>query len=139
VAGQQTVQATLIKLMNTACHGIFAVEGHLGNLRHAHGLGRQQNDLAPRLDRGIGSAVIKFLQDLLLFWRHLSHVDFTWPGYDYTSVIVSFRCSFYHVSRKGFTALFSTCGRYKGRQFSKKAQPKMLDEKCPISIPQMSR
>lgn len=89
-AGQQTFQTALVKLMNTASDRIFAIEGHLGDLRHAHGFGRQQDDLAPRLDRSIRGAMVKFLQDLVLFCRQLSHVDFTWPGYDDTSLFVGF-------------------------------------------------
>ncbi len=49
----------------------------------------------------------KFLDHLLLSGLQIAHVDFTWPGYGRTSLIVVFGLSFYNVSRKGFTALFS--------------------------------
>ena len=48
-AGQQTLQATLVKLMNVARDSILTLERHLSDLWHIHGFGRQQNDLAPRL------------------------------------------------------------------------------------------
>jgi hypothetical protein len=50
--------------------------------------------------------MIEFLQDLLFFCQQLSHIDFTWPGYNCTSLLVLFGLPFYNVSRKGFTGLF---------------------------------
>ena len=105
-AGQQTHPAALLKLMNTASHGILTVKDHLGDLRDTHWRGLQQNDLASRLDRGIGSSMVKFLDHLLFCGLQIAHVDFTWPGYGSTSLIVVFALSFYNVSRRGFTALF---------------------------------
>jgi hypothetical protein len=104
-AGQQTLQAAPMKLMNAASPGILAGEDHLGDLRDPHWLGRPQNDLASRLDRVIGSSMGKFLDHLLLSELQITHADFAWPGYGSTSLIVVFGLSFYHVSRRGFTAL----------------------------------
>lgn len=74
--------------MDAASNRVFAVERHLDKLRLAHGLGRQQNDLTACLDRGIGGAMIQFLQHLLFFGRQLSHVNFTRSSYGNTSLIV---------------------------------------------------
>ncbi len=84
---QQTHPAALIKLMNAASHRILTVKDHLGDLWDTHWPGRQQNDLASRLDRGIGSSMVKFLDHLLLSGLQIAHVDFTWPGYGSTSLI----------------------------------------------------
>jgi hypothetical protein len=73
--------------MNAASHRILTVKDHLGDLRDTHWLGRQQNDLASRLDRGIGSSMVKFLDHLMLSGLQIAHVDFTWPGYGSTSLI----------------------------------------------------
>src|SRR5712691_11689860 len=105
-AGQQALQSTLVEFMNAASHRIFAVESDLGDLRYTRRRSRQQNDLTPRLERSIGGSMIEFLQDLLLFWRQISHIDFTWPSYGSTSLFVICCLAFYNVSRKGFTALF---------------------------------
>ena len=86
-AGQQASHPALIKRMHAASHGILAVEDHLGDLRDTHRLGGQQNDLASRLDRGIGSSMGKFLDHVLLSGLQIAHVDFTWPGYGSTSFI----------------------------------------------------
>ena len=100
-----------MKLMNAASHGILTIKDHLGDLRDTHWRGLQQNDLASRLDRGIGSSMVKFLDLLLLSGLQIAHVDFTWPGYGSTSLIVVFALSFYNVSRRGFTALFRNKAR----------------------------
>ena len=51
--------------------------------------------------------MIKFLDHLLLSGLQIAHVDFTWPGYVSTSLIVVFSLSYYNVSRRGFTAVFN--------------------------------
>jgi hypothetical protein len=96
-----------MKLMNAASYGILTVKDHLGDLRDTHWRGLQQNDLASRLDRGIGSSMVEFLDHLLLSGFQIAHVDFTWPGYGSTSLIVVLGLSFYNISRRGFTALCS--------------------------------
>jgi len=69
----------LRRLSHRAWHG--ARSQH----RDTHRRGLQHNDLASRLDHGIGSSMGKFLDHLLLFGLQIAHVDFTWPGYGSTS------------------------------------------------------
>src|SRR5690349_4832599 len=86
-AGQQSLPAAQMKLMNAASHGILTVKEHLCDLRDTHWFGRQQNDLASRLDRGMGSSMVKFLDHLSHSGLQIAHVDFTWPGHGSTPLI----------------------------------------------------
>lgn len=83
--GQQRVQTVPVELMKPTRYCILAIKGHLSNVRHAHRLVRQQQNLASRLDQRIWCAMIEFLQHFLLLWREIAHVDFTRSGYGCTS------------------------------------------------------
>jgi hypothetical protein len=88
--GQQALSASLVERMNATSHGISAIEHDLGNLRHTHSLGRQQQNLTMCFDRCIRGLMIEVLQHLSLFCRQVLNVDFCWSAHEWTSLFEFF-------------------------------------------------